>query len=252
MFSLLFALYNCQFIYHFVYIVVDWRGLVLNGCDILSHLLVFVICNLLCILHSCLYISAILSDDLWDEYFICYYVCCLPKHVMDDWKLKTTTVVRIERPNKTFVYFSVCLSVCHIYSTDLLKTWHMPYFYDSSLTVMYRIINMGIRIPNHGFYISPPHTVTWSRACTVHKLTWSISIQPKCCYCDASRFSKTTKRVNIIGTMKVFPMTLQQIPEGRKQLYARSSADAERPRKSLCHSRSFEITLLSRACGSRY
>jgi len=43
----------------------------------------------------------------------CIIHCCLPKDVMDDWKLKTTTVVtvRIERPNKTFVHF-VCLSVC--------------------------------------------------------------------------------------------------------------------------------------------
>jgi len=29
-------------------------------------------------------------------------------HIVDDWKLKRTTVVRIERPNKTFVHF-VCL-----------------------------------------------------------------------------------------------------------------------------------------------
>ena len=63
---------------------------------------------LLCVIVS---LSAILSDDLPDEYFIRYYVCCLPKHVMDDWKLKTPTVVRIERSNKTFVYF-VFLSVC--------------------------------------------------------------------------------------------------------------------------------------------
>ena len=61
---------------------------------------------LLCVIVS---LSAILSDDLPDEYFICYYVCCLPKNVMDDWKLKTTTVVRIERPTKTFVYF-VCIA----------------------------------------------------------------------------------------------------------------------------------------------
>jgi len=41
-------------------------------------------------------------------YFIIH--CGLPVHVMDDWKLKTTPVVRIERPNKTFVHF-VCLFV---------------------------------------------------------------------------------------------------------------------------------------------
>jgi len=35
---------------------------------------------LLCIIVG---LSAILSDDLSDEYFICYYVRCLPKHVME-------------------------------------------------------------------------------------------------------------------------------------------------------------------------
>jgi len=77
------------------------------GISILrTHLAMFCSDYLLCVIVS---LSAILSDDLSDENFICYYVCCLPKHVMDDWKLKTTTVVRIERPTKTFVYF-VCIA----------------------------------------------------------------------------------------------------------------------------------------------
>jgi len=51
------------------------------------------------------YIKVDCSQYDYSEYFIIH--CCLPKHVMDDWKLKTTPVVRIERPNKTFVHF-VC------------------------------------------------------------------------------------------------------------------------------------------------
>jgi len=86
-----------------------------------THLATHCSYYLLCVIVS---LSAILSDDLPDEYFIRYYVCCLPKHVMDDWKLKTPTVVRIERSNKTFVYFvflSVCLSVC---LTDCVSVIH--------------------------------------------------------------------------------------------------------------------------------
>jgi len=34
---------------------------------------------------------------------ICIY-CCLSVNVMDDWKLKTSPVVRLQRPSKTFVF----------------------------------------------------------------------------------------------------------------------------------------------------
>jgi len=32
---------------------------------------------------------------------------CLSKNVMDDWKLKTTPVVKLQRPSKTFVYLTL-------------------------------------------------------------------------------------------------------------------------------------------------
>jgi len=54
-------------------------------------------------------------------------------HVVDDWKLKRTTVVRIERPNKTFVHF-VCLfffvSVCLFLKLDTEDSVLRPAYTD--------------------------------------------------------------------------------------------------------------------------
>ena len=48
--------------------------------------------------------------------------CCLSVLVMDDWKLKTMPVVRIERPNKTFVHFAF------LFVSNMLKSRDGPKF----------------------------------------------------------------------------------------------------------------------------
>jgi len=45
---------------------------------------------------------------------------------MDDWKLKTMSVVRIERPNKTFVHF-ICLFVLKQFNSCWLNYSHKQF-----------------------------------------------------------------------------------------------------------------------------
>jgi len=63
--------------------------------------------------------------DYYKEYLFCGYFCCNLSFVlsvgnMDDWKLKVTPVVRLERPNKTFVFF-VSVSTTHRHSPAVGK-----------------------------------------------------------------------------------------------------------------------------------
>jgi len=50
----------------------------------------------------------------------------LPMSVMDDWKLQTTPVVRLERPSETFVYFRCLvfnlLQLVHLIEIDFIRT----------------------------------------------------------------------------------------------------------------------------------
>jgi len=49
----------------------------------------------------------IMWTRLWD--YVVYFVthCCVSVLVMDDWKLKTTVVVRLERPGKRLVWLHI-------------------------------------------------------------------------------------------------------------------------------------------------